>query len=136
MTLQLGKHTFLFCVGGLCYVGLEYLWRGWSHFSMFLAGGTCFLLLGKLCRAATRLPLVIQGILGSGIITAVELVTGLLVNSQFTIWDYRQMPLNFLGQICLPYSLLWIPISCLAIKLYGFCCSCLSAACKSSKQTS
>ena len=134
--MKYGKYPLLFCLGGLSYVGLECLWRGWSHFSMFLAGGTCFLLLGRLCRSASRLPLLIQGILGAGIITAVELVTGLLVNSRFTVWDYRQMPQNFLGQICLPYSLLWIPISCGAIKLYQLCSNCLAALRKAHKQPS
>ena len=29
-------------------MGLELLWRGWTHKAMFFAGGTCFLLLGQL----------------------------------------------------------------------------------------
>ena len=52
-------------------------------------------------------------------ITAVELAAGLLVNRGYHVWDYRQMPLNFLGQICLPYSLLWMPVSYGAMRLYN-----------------
>ena len=106
----------LFLLGGGGYVGLELLWRGRSHVSMFAAGGICFLLLGRLQR--TRLAPTLQCVLGAVIITAVELLTGLLVNRTYRVWDYRQMPFNFLGQICLPFSLLWLPVSLGAMVLY------------------
>ena len=108
----------LFCLGGTGYVGLEYLWRGWSHYSMFLAGGACFLLLGKLNDIRPRLPLFLRGLAGAGIITAVELLAGLLFNRNYQVWDYRHLPVNFRGQICLPFFLLWIPISLGAMWLY------------------
>ena len=110
------RKTGLFLLGGGGYVGLELLWRGRSHVSMFAAGGICFLLLGRLQR--TRLAPAVQCVLGAGIITAVELLTGLLVNRTYRVWDYRQMPFNFLGQICLPFSLLWLPVSLGAMVLY------------------
>ena len=108
--------TFLFFVGGSGYVGLELLWRGRSHISMFLAGGVCFLLLGRIDR--TRLSPSAKCLLGATIITAVELLAGLLFNRDYRVWDYREMPGNFLGQICLCYSLLWIPVSFGAILLH------------------
>ena len=117
--MRIGKPILLFTLGGLGYVGLELLWRGRSHISMFLAGGVCFLLLGKLSRTEPPLPLWAQGILGSVAITSVELLTGLLANRDYTVWDYRDVPLNFHGQVCLPFSLLWIPLSLGAIFLYG-----------------
>ena len=39
-------------------------------------------------------------------------------NRDHAVWDYRGMPANFLGQICLPFSLLWIPLSLGAMALY------------------
>ena len=111
------KKTVLFAAGGACYVGLELLWRGRSHSSMFLAGGCCFLLLGLLDKAR-RLPLPLRAAAGAGIITAVELAAGLLVNRDYAVWDYRNMPLNFLGQICAAYSFLWIPVSLGGMSLY------------------
>ena len=110
----------LFLIGGTGYVGLEFLWRGWSHFSMFLAGGTCFLLLGKLNAARPRLPLVLRGIAGAGVITMIELLAGLLFNRDYEVWDYRHLPANFHGQICLRFFLLWIPISLGAMALYSW----------------
>ena len=109
----------MFLLGGGSYVVLELLWRGRSHFAMFLAGGLCFLLLGKLGKIRPRLPLWLRCLVGAGIVTVVELGVGLLANRDYTIWDYRQMPFNFQGQICLVYSLLWIPVSLLGMGLYA-----------------
>lgn len=109
------KYPILFCAGGTGYMTLELLWRGWSHGSMFLAGGTCFLLLGKL-KNIRSLPL--QGVVGAAVITGVELAAGLVFNRNYTVWDYRSMPFSFQGQICLPFSLLWVPVSLGAVGLY------------------
>ena len=108
--------SFFFLVGGIGYVGLEFLWRGRSHISMFLAGGICFLLLGQLDRA--RISVFMKCLLGAVVITTVELLVGLMTNRDHQVWDYRQMPYNFLGQVCLSYSLLWIPVSFLAMLLH------------------
>ena len=116
--LKFWKHLLFFCLGGSAYVGLELLYRGRSHISMFAAGGVCFLLLGKLRQWKSAWPFPLKGIVGAGIITSVELLTGLLANRDYSVWDYRQMPLNLLGQICLPFSLLWVPLSLMAMYLY------------------
>lgn len=99
-------------------MGLEFLWRGRSHISMFLAGGLCFLLLGKLSEVKPRLPWPLRCLVGAGIITVVELAAGLLANRNYEVWDYRQLPFNYHGQVCLLYSLLWIPVSFGAMLLY------------------
>ena len=118
--MKIWKQAVLFYLGGCAYVGLEILWRGRSDGSMFVAGGLCFLLLGRLRRAFSYVPFALRGIFGAMVITAVELGIGLLVNRDYHVWDYRGQPLNFLGQICLCYSLLWIPVSLGAMYLYGF----------------
>jgi len=117
--INVGKRVLLFCIGGLGYVGLECLWRGWSHISMFLAGGGCFLLLGKLNTTQPKLPLPLRSVAGAGIITMVELLAGLLFNRNYRVWDYRHLPFNFHGQICLRFFLLWIPLSLGAMWLYN-----------------
>lgn len=98
---------------------LELLWRGRSHGSMFLAGGLCFLLIGHLDRVKPPLPLPLQVLAGSGIVTMVELGTGLIANRSYQVWDYRAQPGNLWGQICPMFSLLWIPVSLAAIVLYN-----------------
>lgn len=99
---------------------MELLWRGWSHGSMFFAGGLSFLLLGQLNRTQPLLPLPLRALAGAGIITLVEYAAGLIVNRQYTVWDYRDQPLNYHGQICFGFCLLWIPIGIVAMCLYDF----------------
>jgi uncharacterized membrane protein len=115
MQMRFWRQTVLFYIGGLAYMTLEFIWRGRSHGSMFLLGGLCFCVVGRLGK---RLPPAMAQLAGAGVITALELVTGLLVNRGFVVWDYRTVPLNFLGQICLPFSLLWVPVSLAATVLY------------------
>ena len=114
--MKLWKKGLLFTVGGGAYMGLELLWRGWSHGSMFLAGGSCFLLLGELDKK--RLPIPIRAALGAGVITMVEYAAGLLFNRSYAVWDYRDQPLNLHGQICLPFSLIWMPVGLGGMMLY------------------
>ncbi len=42
-------------------------------------------------------------------VTAVELTFGIILNLilKLDVWDYTNIPLNFLGQICLPFTLVW-----------------------------
>ena len=116
--MKFGKYVTLFCVGGGAYVGLELLYRGRSHISMFGAGGLCFLLLGRLRKE--RLPIPAKVGAGAGMITAVELATGLLVNRDFGVWDYRGQPGNILGQICPVFMALWVPVGAMGMTLYGW----------------
>lgn len=117
--MKIWRKSWLFCLGGSAYFVLELLWRGRSHGSMFLLGGTCFLLIGSLGQKLARIPLALRLILSSGMVTALELLTGLLVNRDYSVWDYRGLRYHYLGQICLNYSLLWIPVSLLAMGLYN-----------------
>lgn len=42
------KYGFLYCVGGSIYYGIEILWRGFSHWTMFYLAGMCFIFAGLL----------------------------------------------------------------------------------------
>ena len=107
-----------FLLGGGLYTALEWLYRGRSHPSMFLLGGSCFLMLGHLRQK--KMPLPAKAALGAMLITAGELVTGLLVNRDHKVWDYRRQPMNFQGQICPAFSALWFFLSILGMWLYGW----------------
>ena len=97
-------------------MALELLYRRRSHISMFFAGGSSFLLLGRIRKM--RLPLWSKALLGSGAITMVELLTGLLWNRDHRVWDYRDLPGNYRGQVCLLFSGVWIPLSLLGMALH------------------
>ena len=116
--MKIWKNCLLFYTGGATYLTLELLYRGRSHGSMFLAGGACFLLIGHLNRVEPRLPLPLRALVGALIVTAVELGAGMAVNRSYQVWDYRDQPGNFMGQICPVFSALWVPLSLLAGLLY------------------
>ena len=117
--MKIWKSCLLFYTGGTVYLSLELLYRGRSHGSMFLAGGLCFLLIGHLNRVEPKLPLPLRALVGAAIVTAVELGVGMLVNRQYQVWDYRDQPGNFMGQICPVFSALWIPLSLAASVLFA-----------------
>ena len=50
--------------------------------------------------------------------TAVELLTGLVVNRDYQVWDYRDQPGNLLGQICPRFTALWVPVGMAAMGMY------------------
>ena len=116
--MKIWKNAVLFYLGGCAYMGLELLWRGRSHGSMFVAGGACFLLIGELNHVRPRLPLPLRAAVGAGVVTMVELGIGLLCNRSYNVWDYRDQPGNFLGQICPLYTFLWVPVSLMALYLH------------------
>lgn len=100
----------LFLTGGILYPTLEILCRGKTDFSMAIAGGLCLCLIDDVCLHRLKVrPLMVKCLAGSTIITFVEFTTGCLVNIAFkmNVWDYSQLPGNILGQICLPFSMLW-----------------------------
>ena len=117
----IAKETVLALCGGCLYVLLELLWRGFSHWTMFLLGGACFALIGLLNEVIPwEMPLVLQGVIGSlGIVTPLEFLTGCVVNLGlgWGVWDYSDLPLNLLGQVCLPFALLWVPVAMAAVVL-------------------
>lgn len=110
----LSKYLVLFGTGGLLYILIELLWRGRSHWTMFLLGGFCFVCLGLINEVILwEMPLWQQALIGAGIITVLEFCTGCIVNLWlgWEIWDYSNLPGNILGQICPQYFLLWLLVS-------------------------
>lgn len=114
------KELFLAAAGGLLYIILELVWRGHSHWTMFVLGGLCFAFIGMINELIPWcMPIWQQTLIGAVIITGLELLTGCIVNLWlgWNVWDYGDMPMNLLGQICVPYILLWIPVSLIALIL-------------------
>lgn len=114
------KSTILFLIGGALYVGIELLWRGRSHWTMFLLGGICFLYAGVQNEYTPwDRPLALQAVQVAVFITIMEFITGCLVNIAlgWDVWDYSGIPGNLLGQVCVPFSLLWVPVGTAAIVL-------------------
>lgn len=104
--------------GGFGYCLTEIIFRGRTHYSMFFAGAivlSTFYFINK----SWDLPLWEKCIIGMIIITVIELLFGIVFNIilKENVWDYSNMPLNFMGQICLPFSLIWLALSGIAFKV-------------------
>lgn len=117
---QVLKEMILFLIGGIIYCLLEICFRGNSHWTMYIVGGLCFLFIGKINEYTLwETPLWIQALIGTCIITLLEFVSGCIINIGlgWNVWDYSNIPLNLLGQICLPFCFIWFGLSIVAIVL-------------------
>ncbi|MDR0946245.1 MAG: putative ABC transporter permease [Ruminococcus sp.] len=123
------KMLSLFVYGGSIFCLIELIFttlffdNTFTHIVSYFQGGVIFLILGMINNwFSWELGLVWQCLLGSVFITAIELVTGLFFNVWLGlhIWDYSGMPLSFMGQICLEFSLYWVFVSALGIILDDF----------------
>lgn len=97
------KHAFL--LGAAGYPALEMLYRGRTHYSMSLSGGCAMLIADRMRRV--HISPIAQALVFGAAVTGIEAACGCIWNRQYRVWDYRRVPLNWKGQVCLPYSLLW-----------------------------
>ena len=114
------KNTTLFFIGGVIYFLIEIAWRGYSHWTMCLLGGFCFLCIGLINEFFTwEIKIWKQAIYGTALITVLEFFSGCIINIWlgWNVWDYSNVPFNVLGQICLPYIILWFPLTIVGIVL-------------------
>lgn len=117
---QILKYIILFSIGGLLYCGIEMLWRGRTHWTMFFVGGLCFILCGSINEILDwQTPLLKQMLICTAGITLIEFISGVIINIvlKLNVWDYSHLPLNICGQVCLLYSFFWFILSCAAIVL-------------------
>lgn len=106
--------------GGTLYILIELLFRGKTHWTMWLVGGICFLLCGAVNEYFPwEMPVAEQMVICSAAITAVEFLSGVILNLWLGlgIWDYGGLPFNLLGQVCLPFSCAWLILGGAAILL-------------------
>lgn len=114
------KPFILIAIGGLIYTSIEMLYRGYSHWTMFLVGGLAFYMIGYVNEYIQwDMPLYKQMAIGMLIITCLEFITGFIVNIilKWNVWDYSNVPFNVLGQICLPFCTIWYFLSLVGIIL-------------------
>lgn len=110
------KWLGLFCIGAAGYSIIEILARGYTHWTMAVTGGVCLMLLWLVNTRCVHLGVIAKSLVGAGLITAIELVIGLVVNVWLglAVWSYADEAYNILGQICPEYSLYWF-LLCLAV---------------------
>ena len=114
----IGEELVLFVIGAFLYMGIEILYRGYTHWTMGVVGGLCFVIIGLLNEGCGwRIPFWRQCLIGACVVTFFEFVSGFILNIilGLNIWDYSNMPFNILGQVCLPFSIIWFFLSGIAI---------------------
>ena len=112
--MNLLKPFGIYCFGGLAYGVLEIIYRGQTHISMFWVGGLCFLVIAAIDSIGLfGGSLVFEAPVCAAFVTAVEFVSGVIINLRLGlgVWDYSGIPLNLMGQICLPFSVIWLGLS-------------------------
>lgn len=99
----------IFAIGSLGYGCLEFIFRGYTHWTMMLTGGSCLLTFYYLEPPFRKAPLLLKAAGGAFIITLYEFCVGLIVNLWYgwNVWDYSLLPGNILGQICPLFTLIW-----------------------------
>lgn len=119
--MKINKSILLFLVGYCTYISIEVTYRNISYPIMGICGGLAILLLDKINdNISWNVDLCLQGLCGSTLITFFELIIGeiaLHTSLLPVMWDYSNVPLNFDGVICLPFSIVWFFLSILAIFL-------------------
>lgn len=75
--------------------------------------------LGKVSKNTKNSSLLKIAILGSAVITSIELIFGIIFNVilKKNVWDYSKLPFNLGGQVCARYSFLWAILSVFIVPL-------------------
>lgn len=114
------KYVILMVIFGGVYCVIEMAYRQRTHWTMFIVGGLCGVICGLLNEVLSwETPLCIQAFIGALSITIIEFASGCIVNLwlHWNVWDYSNVPLNILGQICVPFIIVWYGIAHIAIIL-------------------
>ena len=112
------KFIVLFSFGFFAYMLIELIYRQYTFILMGVCGGIAIVLLDQINdKISWDTDILIQGACGSLIITFFEYVIGeLFLNGVLPVmWDYSNVFLNYKGIICLPFSLIWVVLSIIAV---------------------
>ena len=80
---------------------------------MFAAGGLALIAADRIRKIRCKAGKTVRSSLCACVFTLIELAFGLALNvrRKARVWDYSDMPLNYKGQICVPFSLMWAALS-------------------------
>ncbi len=116
--MKFKNKLFVFSIGAITYSFIEILWRGYTHWTMGLLGGICMLFIYAI-NIFVKANILVKAAYSAFVITALEFLTGIMVNIVFklNVWDYSRLKFNIMGQVSLLYSFLWflLCIPCLIL---------------------
>ena len=114
--------VLIFIVGAAGYAGVEYLYRGYTHWTMVLTGGACLLAFYCYTKETKDTPLLVQAAAGACIVTVFEFCVGVVVNLWYGWHVWRLTPGNrgiLLGQICPLFSFIWFLLCLIILMLFS-----------------
>lgn len=120
---KVSEYLFLWALGGTIYYEFEMIFRGFSHWSMFVLGGICLCFIawqGKMVH--WRDPLWRQTVRCVIFVAAGEFFTGIIVNKwlRLNVWDYSDQPMQLFGQVCVPFLIIFSGLCVIGIFLSSF----------------
>ena len=116
--MKLIKYLVLFLTGFCIYITIEVCFRGYSYPLMGVCGGLSLIILDSINdKISWDVDLIIQAIIGAIVITLFELLIGTMANNGLVevMWDYSNIPFNYKGVICAPFSAIWTLLSVIGI---------------------
>ena len=61
------------------------------------------------------LAVVLSFLVNMFVCTSIDFTTGMVANQDYSLWDYRALPFNFMGQVCLQNSLVYSIVATLIV---------------------
>lgn len=123
--LRIIQLLIIFILCGTVYSILEILFKGserGTHWSMFVLSGLAGVIFidGLNNVFSYEMDLILQATICSVMITIWEYFTGNIFNLDYQIWDYRNIPFNIDGQVCLLFTILWFFLSIIFIPVLDY----------------
>lgn len=114
----------IFLFSGSVYYAMEIVFKKShkSHWTMFVLAGLAGAIFidGLNNLFSYEMDFLLQIFICSTTITIGELIVGLIWNQDYGIWNYTNMPFNYMGQICLPFYFLWMLLSAIFIPFLDY----------------
>lgn len=114
----------IFLFSGSVYYAMEIVFKKShkSHWTMFILAGLAGAIFidGLNNLFSYEMDFLLQIFICSTTITVGELIVGLIWNQDYGIWNYTNMPFNYMGQICLPFYFLWMLLSAIFIPFLDY----------------
>lgn len=114
----------IFLFSGSVYYAMEIVFKKShkSHWTMFILAGLAGAIFidGLNNLFSYEMDFLLQIFICSTSITIGELIVGLIWNQDYSIWNYTNMPFNYMGQICLPFYFLWMLLSAIFIPFLDY----------------
>lgn len=114
----------IFLFSGSVYYAMEIVFKKShkSHWTMFVLAGLAGAIFidGLNNLFSYEMDFLLQIFICSTTITIGELIVGLIWNQDYSIWNYTNMPFNYMGQICLPFYFLWMLLSAIFIPFLDY----------------